>query len=105
MSPNTGATNESGFSALPGGYRGSGGTFHDQSDIGYWWSSTVYVVAWNYSLIYSGADLGRGNYNNLYGFSVSQGSSGLVAYLEICHFVLNRMEYRPSVETIMSLAI
>ncbi len=39
--PNTGATNESGFSALPGGYRGDGdGSFFTMGYSGYWWSST-----------------------------------------------------------------
>ena len=39
-SPNTGATNESGFTALPGGLRYLGGTFYDIGFIAYWWSST-----------------------------------------------------------------
>ena len=39
-SPNTGATNETGFSAVPGGYRDSG-VFGSISDVGNWWSSTV----------------------------------------------------------------
>jgi len=40
--PNTGATNESGFSALPGGFRSSdsNGAFHSVWEIGRWWSST-----------------------------------------------------------------
>jgi uncharacterized protein (TIGR02145 family) len=40
VSPNTGATNEMGFTALPGGYRQYYGTFYA---IGYgsiWWSAT-----------------------------------------------------------------
>ena len=40
-SPNTGATNESGFTALPGGYRSNySGTFDDIGYGGGWWSST-----------------------------------------------------------------
>ncbi|MDD5528630.1 MAG: FISUMP domain-containing protein [bacterium] len=40
-SPNFGATNESGFSALPGGYRGSyGGAFDGMMRYGYWWFTT-----------------------------------------------------------------
>ncbi len=38
-SPNTGATNESGFSALPGGYRDYSGAFKDLGYRGYWWTS------------------------------------------------------------------
>jgi uncharacterized protein (TIGR02145 family) len=38
-SPNTDATNESGFTGLPGGYRNSIGTFVQIGTGGYWWSS------------------------------------------------------------------
>ena len=40
QSPNTGATNETGFTALPGGYLYGDGAFHDISGFGLWWSST-----------------------------------------------------------------
>ena len=39
LSPNTGATNESGFSGLPGGYRYSAGPVFNLGYFGYWWSS------------------------------------------------------------------
>ena len=39
-SPNTGATNETGFTALPGGYRSNNGTFNNIGNGGYWWSAT-----------------------------------------------------------------
>jgi uncharacterized protein (TIGR02145 family) len=39
--PNTGATNSSGFTGLPGGYRDSGGGFYNLGYNGYWWSSSV----------------------------------------------------------------
>jgi len=42
LSPNAGATNSSGFSALPGGYRIGNGTFTGIGNFGTWWSSTVY---------------------------------------------------------------
>lgn len=42
-SPNGGATNESGFAGLPGGYRyGGNGTFTNVGNFGFWWSSTAY---------------------------------------------------------------
>lgn len=40
LSPNTGATNEKGFSALPGGGRRPAGNFEDQGLYGVWWTST-----------------------------------------------------------------
>jgi uncharacterized protein (TIGR02145 family) len=39
-SPNTGATNESGFSGLPGGFRYHTGQFAFFTTAGYWWSTT-----------------------------------------------------------------
>ena len=44
-SPNTGATNESGFTALPGGFRDNNGRFSNDGkigNIGYWWTSTEF---------------------------------------------------------------
>lgn len=38
--PNTGATNSSGFSGLPGGYRHTNGHFEPLGLQGYWWHST-----------------------------------------------------------------
>ncbi|MDD2387076.1 MAG: fibrobacter succinogenes major paralogous domain-containing protein [Bacteroidales bacterium] len=39
-SPNTGATNETGFTALAGGYRDSNGVFYNLGNHSYWWSTT-----------------------------------------------------------------
>jgi uncharacterized protein (TIGR02145 family) len=36
--PNSGANNETGFTAVPGGYRDFDGTFYDIGYSGYWWS-------------------------------------------------------------------
>jgi len=53
-SPNTGATNESGFSALPGGRRGSDGSFIDIRSYAFFWSATEfdYTNAW-YRYLYN----------------------------------------------------
>jgi uncharacterized protein (TIGR02145 family) len=40
-SPNTGATNSSGFAGLPGGVRSSDGSFYRIGNTGDWWSSTA----------------------------------------------------------------
>jgi uncharacterized protein (TIGR02145 family) len=40
LAPNTGASNSSGFSGLPGGRRMSGGDFQEVYGSGFWWSST-----------------------------------------------------------------
>jgi len=39
--PNTGASNKSGFTALPGGYRSYNGTFNLVRTYGFWWSSSL----------------------------------------------------------------
>ena len=45
VSPNTGATNSSGFTALPGGRRnnGSNNPYTHLSYYGYWWTATPYT--------------------------------------------------------------
>jgi uncharacterized protein (TIGR02145 family) len=40
LSPNTGATNETGFTALPGGFCGGYGVFSELGTYGMWWTST-----------------------------------------------------------------
>jgi len=47
--PNEGATNESGFNALPGGYREYSGVFSYLNSYGFWYSATEYSsdYAWN----------------------------------------------------------
>ncbi len=42
QSPNTGATNETGFTALPGGARSAGGPFSGKSNYANFWTSTPY---------------------------------------------------------------
>ena len=72
-SPNTGATNESGFTALPGGYRGSGnGNDYGMGGYGHFWSSTEggSGLAWNRILSYYGSGVYRGGSGKQSGFSV-----------------------------------
>jgi uncharacterized protein (TIGR02145 family) len=71
-SPNTGATNESGFTALPGGYRYYGGTFYSMCLYAGFWSSTGSGSdsAWYRYLNYSGSDVYRSSYDKQDGFSV-----------------------------------
>jgi uncharacterized protein (TIGR02145 family) len=71
-SPNTGATNETSFSALPGGYRYSGGIFGGIGDIGNWWTATdsSSLYAWRRSLYNSRTDISRGNSVKTSGFNV-----------------------------------
>jgi uncharacterized protein (TIGR02145 family) len=57
LSPNIGATNESGFAGLPGGSRGNNGTFYLIGGKGYWWSSTEFYT----SVWYRGLDYYNGN--------------------------------------------
>lgn len=71
-SPNTGATNESGFSALPGGHRGSNGFFGSLGFDAHFWSSTEYSSshAWRRHLYYNYSDIHRLNFSKNSGFSV-----------------------------------
>ena len=72
-SPNAGATNESGFTALPGGYRSyDNGTFGFAGHHGYWWSATEgsSYDAWYRRLYYNRATVYRYDDNKSYGFSV-----------------------------------
>ena len=71
-SPNTGATNSSGFTGLPGGSRANSGTFYFIGYYGFWWSSTedATSTAWYRDLNYSlGIVYRSSNYKEV-GFSV-----------------------------------
>lgn len=74
--PNTGASNESGFSALPGGVRTYGGIYNGRFlsifDAGFWWSTTesFETNAWARSLSYESASIFRSSYVITSGLSV-----------------------------------
>jgi uncharacterized protein (TIGR02145 family) len=71
-SPNGGATNETGFAALPGGHRSNSGNFNDIGADGYWWSSTETGSnnAWNRDIDFNTSDMFRDDAGKNRGFSV-----------------------------------
>lgn len=71
-SPNARATNESGFTALPGGDRYENGNFRNIGKDGSWWSSTEFNSDdfWYRYLIYDYSSIGRDHYSKTNGFSV-----------------------------------
>jgi uncharacterized protein (TIGR02145 family)/uncharacterized repeat protein (TIGR02543 family) len=72
--PNVGATNSSGFTALPGGIGATGGTFAQSGYFGFWWSSSQFDAntAWQRDLYYEVAQIRRiaASSNKLSGYSV-----------------------------------
>jgi uncharacterized protein (TIGR02145 family) len=71
-SPNTGATNSSGFTAFPGGYRGNDGIYYSIGNHSYSWSSTENDAngAWNRRLHYDYSSVNRNSNNKQGGFSI-----------------------------------
>jgi uncharacterized protein (TIGR02145 family) len=71
-SPNTDATNSSGFTGLPGGYRIGNGSFFNIGNYGFWWSSSEYGTpsAWYRYLYYDSGNANRLNTIKKNGFSV-----------------------------------
>ena len=70
LSPNTGATNESGFTGLPGGGNFAG-SFVELNNFGIWWSSTISLaVNTTLSLAYNDVLLTIGGAFDTEGFSV-----------------------------------
>jgi uncharacterized protein (TIGR02145 family) len=69
QSTNSGATNESGFTALPGGSRDINGAFSRIGTSGFWWGSDN-STAWYRDLDYNYAGVIRVSPNNKNGFSV-----------------------------------
>jgi uncharacterized protein (TIGR02145 family) len=70
--PNLAATNSSGWSGIPTGYRDPGGIFYQIGFAGYWWSTTQSSTAnaWCRYLGFDFAGLGRYSYSKTYGYSV-----------------------------------
>ena len=71
-SPNTDATNTSLFTGLPGGLRGSIGSYNAIGYYGYWWSSTEYNTgnAWHRNLSTNNGNAYRDGNSKRNGFSV-----------------------------------
>jgi uncharacterized protein (TIGR02145 family) len=71
LAPNTEATNETGFTSLPGGYRKFNG-FYAIDTCCYFWSSTNNYTAgsWSRIMFYNGKDVYRGSFTKDVGFSV-----------------------------------
>ena len=71
-SPNTDATNETGFTALPGGSRNNYGSCYNVGYFGDWWSSTEYGTksAWYRYMYYYHSDVYRNGVYKTCGFSV-----------------------------------
>lgn len=71
-SPNTDATNESGFTALPGGYRSNGGQYYSIEWQGRWWTSSMIdnIYVWTRQMQSNIANVNRYEMNRNYGFSV-----------------------------------
>ena len=70
--PNLGATNSSGFSGLPAGFRYLDGTFTNISQTGYWWTSSEFdtTTAWNRYFNYYSEGVFANNSSKRNGFSV-----------------------------------
>ena len=69
---NQDATNESGFSGFPGGFRNGDGTFGNVGGFGYWWSSSEYYSgnAWSRNLRSHDGSAGRYYDYEVLGYSV-----------------------------------
>jgi len=71
-SPNINATNETGFSSLPSGYRTGSGYFYDFGKYACYWSSTIkfYNYIWSVYLFYEDSYLSRDDFEMNQGMSV-----------------------------------
>ncbi|MDI6400731.1 FISUMP domain-containing protein [Balneolaceae bacterium ANBcel3] len=71
-SPNAGATDQSGFNALPGGNRVSSGTFLNIGALGFWWSASASGEdhAWSRSMYHDRESVYRNRHSQQRGYSV-----------------------------------
>ncbi len=71
-SPNTGATDQFGYKALPGGSRSNNGTFNNIGNHGFWWctSELATFTAWSRSIYADAMSVSRYSIDKLEGLSV-----------------------------------
>ncbi|GEM_PF-2929959 len=71
-SPNTGATNETGFTALPGGSKDDGGEYYNMKSYGIYWSSTLAYnnYSWARYMNYNASNIYRNYYDKRWGLSI-----------------------------------
>lgn len=72
-SPNTGADNSTGFTALPAGRREyTDGSFINTGFNGFWWTSSAYNpdYSWYRQINYDGAIVNPANFHKQYGFAI-----------------------------------
>jgi uncharacterized protein (TIGR02145 family) len=73
LDPNTGATNSSGLTVIPAGFRGKSGFIaHSVNSNALFWSSTAFndIDAWTRYLLFDNEILGRNNGGKYHGFSI-----------------------------------
>ena len=74
VTPNSGATNSSGFTALPAGYRQEAGSFSNINDDDFWWSTTTstsqITKAWSRGVNYNYPYVYNDFYLKYFGYSV-----------------------------------
>jgi len=72
LTPNTSATNESGFTALPGGHRDNNALFRSIDILGIWWTSSLYNTSnsWRKSVDYNYNRISTNPNDYHFGFSV-----------------------------------
>lgn len=70
--PNTSATNSTGFTALPGGYRNGNGSFDLNGEAGYWYTATEDITygAWYIYMGFEFASMGKFSWTKREGYSV-----------------------------------